>query len=439
MSSDASAVSADIANRRRANTIRVVELRRRLHREPELGWCEFQTTSFVRSQLEGVADVLVWGADLYGNAERLGVPAAKVLEAARRRAAENGVPVAELAAMDGGTGVVAELRGGRPGPTVAVRFDLDALPLEEQPVETEQAVRLDPSNVPGISHACGHDGHTAVGIALAERLAERRDDLRGTVRLLFQPAEEGTRGAAALIDAGWLEGVNTVLTAHLWPWLSVGQVAVGVGDLLATVKIDVALSGRAAHASIAPHEGANALNAAVAVVGALNALPRQPDSRAQINVGVLNAGVARNIIADSASIAMEIRCADNVELSRLSHDVERAVSAVASAFGVVSRIDVVGRAHAAQCDEALSKELAAAVHRRGGEPLEGVSIGGSDDAGSMMRHVQLAGGSAAYVLVGCGGSPLHTSRFSFDERALDVMLDLFVEHLLNDTARDGTL
>jgi amidohydrolase len=185
---------------------RLIETRRDLHRHPELGFEEHRTAGIV--------------------AERLAAAGYEV----RTGIAETGV-VGDLAG------------GGGDGPTVMIRADMDALPVSE---ETEHDYR---STVEGVMHACGHDGHVAVGLAVAERLAARQGEWPGRVRLVFQPAEEGLGGALRMVEEGVLDGVDAALGLHLWLGLPSGSVAVLPGPLMAaSTTLRITMHGRGATA-----------------------------------------------------------------------------------------------------------------------------------------------------------------------------------------------
>lgn len=394
---------------------RVIALRRDLHAHPETGWDEFRTTVLVRDALRTAGvDRLWWGGALYDGVERLGVPDAP------RGTGWEWLPGTERTALHGGTGVVADIVGGLPGPMTALRFDLDALPLTEDAGASHRPAREGfASRRDGVAHACGHDGHTAIGLVLADLLVDSRPRLAGTVRLLFQPAEEGARGARALVDAGWLDETERFLAVHLWPALPPGTVAAGVSQMLATTKLDLDFRGRSAHAAIAPHEGANALQAAVSTVAACAALPRMPGVRAQVNIGILHAGRARNVVPDAAYLAMEVRSTDHNEVGRLHDGVARIARGVAEAHDVTADLRIVGTAATAPCDPDLVTAVSTAVDAVGLIAVRNVPLGGSDDAGTMMRRVQELGGSSTYVALGCdAAAPLHTGRFDFDETVL---------------------
>jgi aminobenzoyl-glutamate utilization protein A len=414
----------------------VVEHRRTIHRRAELGWCEFATTSYLRRQLaEMGVDRIVWGDALFPSVERLGVPIRATQEAAGSLAKFWGVPPDDVAAMiRAGTGVVAEIVGSSPGPVVGVRVDLDALPIEESAAPGHRpAAEGFASEVAGVMHACGHDGHVAIGLGVARVLCQLRDVMHGTVRLLFQPAEEGTRGAVAFVDAGWLDDVQALVAMHIsgLTGLRTGSFSPGVAELLATTKFDVRFHGRAAHFASAPERGRSALMAASAVALLSQAIPRRPGARALVNVGRVDSGTARNVVPEHGELQMEVRAETDEEVGDLFSRVKQVVDGIGRGLEVETEILVVGRSPAADSSADLAATVAEAGAAAGLSRLDGLTMEASDDAAAMMRRVQDRGGSAVYLKVGtdlAGGN--HTPTFDFDEGCLRGGVELVARAVL---------
>ena len=237
----------------------LARIRRDLHRCPETGWLEMRTTAILAKALRAMGYETYTGRAVCKEGARLGLPDEAVLAAHAERALAQGAPEDELTqdVRAGYTGVIAVLRRGE-GPTLAMRFDIDALPMAECPQETHRPTREGFASVnPGMMHACGHDGHAAIGLGVARILAAHRDALRGTVKLIFQPAEEGVRGAHAIVENGWLDDVDVLLASHIAPTGQAddGDVTVGTWGSLATTKYDAGFTGRAAHAGGFPEQG----------------------------------------------------------------------------------------------------------------------------------------------------------------------------------------
>ena len=353
----------------------LIAWRRELHRWPELGFCEMRTSSRIARVLTelGFDQVLV-GRDVCDGAGRMGVPPQAVLDAAYEAAKAHGADPEFLpAARDGFTGVVGVLRCGA-GPTVALRFDIDALPLTEFDEPDRVPVREGfRSENPGVMHACGHDGHTAIGLGVATVLAAHRDMLHGTLKLLFQPAEEGVRGAKSLVDKGHLEGVDYVLGAHMAVSPD-GELSLGVnsGASLATAKYDAVFLGKTSHAGMAPQDGRNALLAAATAVLNLHAIPRHSGGDTRINVGKLTAGTGRNIVCGRAALELEVRGSTTEACDYMAASARRILEAAAAMHGCRVEITCVGRGG-----------------RGSQQPGPGRSAGGNADRG---RHPDSAEG-----------------------------------------------
>jgi aminobenzoyl-glutamate utilization protein A len=180
----------------------LIEIRRHLHTMPEEGWSEFRTTAFIIETLRSYGYEVLTGKKVINPDNCLG-RSQKVVDAGIAYAREHGVSEELLAEMDGLTGCVGVLDTGRPGPTLAVRFDIDCVPVTESTdADHIPAKEGFASTRPGLMHACGHDAHTSTGLALAHWVADHKDELKGRFKILFQPAEEGVRGAAGTTSKG---------------------------------------------------------------------------------------------------------------------------------------------------------------------------------------------------------------------------------------------
>lgn len=414
----------------------VVELRRDLHRHPELGWCEYRTTALVQERLEALTGIsMTGGRDLYRGLARLGLPERRIQDEALARARAGGVSPDRLEAMKGGwTGVSAELAFSTPGPVVAVRADLDALPLQEKDAAEHNPAREGfASVVPGVMHACAHDAHSAVVVGLAEVLANMGGELGGRVRFLFQPAEEGTRGADAFVRAGLLDDVDYVLTFHFLSnvGLGSGEVAPGISQLLPTRKFVVHLEGEPSQFASSPQRGRNALTVASAITLLSHALPRAPGSRSMVNVGRLEGGTAANIVPASAKLVGEVRADDQEDLDDLVERFGVLCRGLAAGFGVRSRIEETGYSTDPRCDEDLMEVVASAITASNLNVREPVALGASDDAALMIDRVQGHGGQGTYVAIGSEPyRPHHSADFDIDESVLGPTLELLTRTVL---------
>ena len=195
----------------------LVARRRNLHSHPETGWTEFRTASLIIKELEALGYEVHFGAEVVAEASMMGRPTAAELERYMKRAVTEGADLALVEKMAGGkTGVVGILDTGRPGKTVAFRFDMDCNDVEEDKGEGHRpAAEGFCSTHTKAMHACGHDGHVTIGLAVAKLLKENMDKLHGRIKLIFQPAEEGVRGALAMVDAGVVDDVDYLFGGHI--------------------------------------------------------------------------------------------------------------------------------------------------------------------------------------------------------------------------------
>ena len=364
----------------------VVALRRDLHRHPELAWNEHRTAGQVARALAG-----------------------------------HGL---ELKTGLGGTGVVAEARG-KPGPTLLLRVDMDALPIQEDSRSPHA------SEIPGAMHACGHDGHVAMGVAAARLAAARR--AAGTVRVLFQPAEEGEGGAQAMVAAGVMNQVEMAVGVHLWNELPVGTLGVKAGPLMAAVdRLRIVVRGRGGHGG-KPHRSADPVVAAAHVITTLQTIVSRevpPTLAAVVTLGSVHGGQAFNVIPDDVTLLGTIRTFD-AELRRsMPERVSRIAAGVTEALGCRAEVEVRPGNPPVVNDAAVAERARRAAARVVGE--ENVvepepTMGGED----MAIYFERAPG--CFVFVGSANpargldQPHHSPRFDFDEDALMIGTQFLVE------------
>ncbi|HVV12998.1 amidohydrolase [Amycolatopsis sp.] len=403
----------------------LVSLRRDVHAHPEPAFCELRTAALVLSRLRKLPVRLRMGPE----AMRLeGIPAypdEQALERFAGLAVANGADATDVETLAAqGTAVIADLEGTRPGPTWALRFDMDALPVAEAEdgghVPAAAGFR---SDYPGFMHACGHDGHVAIGLTLAERLADR--DFPGTVRFLFQPAEEGGRGARAMLGAGAVDGVDRFVAMHLGLDLAAGTVAAGITGIFATTKMRARFTGVASHAAAAPQDGRNALLAAATAVLGIHGLPRFSTADTRVNVGTLHAPGNVNIVPALAELTCEARSRDGAVNVDLTERVKQVLRGAAEAQEVTVEIEETGGSTSLDCDDELLDAVLVAAKAGGHETVRLHEMGGSDDASLFAEVVQRAGGRATYTVVGGGNpAPHHNPYFDVDEAALPIGVDV---------------
>ncbi len=366
----------------------MIELRRELHRNPELSGRETRTAARVCAVL-----------DRLGISYRSGVA---------------------------GTGVLAEIAGRQSGPGIVLRADMDALPVQEQTGLPFASATT------GVMHACGHDGHVAMLLGAAMELMVGEPPPL-PVRLLFQPAEETAEGAREMIRAGALKDAALIFGGHLDVRTPVGVITVGEGVMGAAYdSFRIEITGRGGHAA-RPHEAIDALAAGSAMVQAIQGLgsnPGDPARPAVITVGRFQAGSAPNVIAGTALLEGSIRTLAQDQRAALHLSVRREVEAVATRYGAQVQLQFQERAPVLINEPeptALAREAAVAVATETG--IRGVSEPnmGSEDFGYYLERVR-----GCYVRFGAApGSgefcPSHSGRFDFDEHALAVGAAYFAD------------
>jgi amidohydrolase len=362
----------------------IVSLRRQIHQDPELSWQETRTAARVTGFLDGS-----------GLAVRGGI---------------------------GGTGVLASTSGT--GRSVLLRVDMDALPLQE----TTGAAYA--SRVPETMHACGHDGHVAMGAGAARVLGART--LAGGVRVLFQPAEEGEGGAQAMVAAGVLDGVSSVFGVHLWNELPVGTLGVKAGPLMAAVdRVQIVVRGRGGHGG-KPHRSADPVVAAAHVVTALQtvvAREASPLQSAVLTIGSIHGGQAFNVIPDEVTLLGTIRTFDDALRRSMPERVTRIARGVAEGLQCTAAVEVRAGNPPVVNDAAMAEiaaRAAAAVVGEAGVVSPEPTMGGEDMAVYFDRV------PGCFVFVGSANAargldqPHHSPRFDFDEGALAIGTEFLV-------------
>ena len=405
-------------------------VRRDLHKHAETGWLEMRTSSIIARKLTDLGYKVLVGEDVCLREARMGVPEEAVLETQYERAVAQGADPEFVPYTKGGmTGVIGILECGE-GPTVAMRFDIDALGVFEASDEDHRPHREGFASInTGFMHACGHDGHASIGLGVAKILMEIKDSLHGTVKLIFQPAEEGVRGAKAIVEKGHLDDADFVIGNHISGRSEKSgdaDLIPGVYSSLATTKLDVAYKGKAAHAGSSPHLGNNALLAAASAVMNLNAIPRHGAGASRINVGTLHAGSGRNVIADEAKMELEIRGATTEINEYMTRYATKILENAANMFGCSCAIKLMGAAEALRSDKILADRVAAVAQQISLKPVESAASGGSEDYAYMMNRVQQHGGQAVFfrTLTDLSGIA-HGRYYDFDEKVMPAAVKVF--------------
>jgi amidohydrolase len=378
-------VSADLLAAARAIEPQMVEDRRRIHSHPELAYEEEQTSSLVRARLE-----------------------------------ELGIPFRSGLAK---TGVVATINGDRGnGRCVLLRADMDALPIDER-----SGVSF-ASQIPGRMHACGHDAHTAMLLGAARLLLDHRLDFAGTVKLMFQPAEEGAGGAPRMIEAGALTDppVEAAFALHVRPDLAAGKVSCSAGPQLAGADVfTITIQGHGGHAA-EPQTAIDAVVVGAQVVLALQTLVARevaPTASAVLTLGSFNAGERFNVIADRAVIKGTIRAFDDELFRHLEQRMREVVTGVASALRATAHVDLLGRCPPLVNDASMAERLAATARSLlGGDLVEAVKAEmWAEDFAFVLEKIP---GAMLWLGVKNADWPqpkaIHTTEFDLDESALPI-------------------
>ncbi|TLS38706.1 amidohydrolase [Pseudalkalibacillus caeni] len=413
-------------------TPQLIEWRRTLHALPELGFMEYITTYRIGKELEEMGFTIHVGKDALEKNSRLGLPNEAAITAHEEKAAEWGVEEPWLEKMRGGnTGLVATWDTAKQGDHVGFRFDIDALPINEATEETHLPSKNGfVSGEANVMHACAHDGHATIGLGVAKFISSNSDNLKGRFTLLFQPAEEGGRGARAMTDKGWLDDVDYFYSGHIGIHsMPVGTIAATTKGFLASIKFDVTFKGVSSHAGMHPELGKNALLAATTAANNLYGIPRHYDGVTRVNVGRLTAGSGRNIIPEDSYMEIEVRGETQDIGDYMAEKAKRIIKAAADMHDVSCTIEPVGVTEVLVCDEELIPKIQEWCESSEfvKEVLPSVPVSGSEDASLMMNRVQEHGGKATYMLFGTKlDYPHHHPQFDYEEDVLSVAVDTFV-------------
>lgn len=355
-------------------------IRRQLHEHPELSHEEFETTASIKKWLN-----------------------------------ESGIRVIDYGLK---TGVIAEVGGLRGGPVVAVRADIDALPIQE---ETGLPFK---SKVPGKMHACGHDFHTAAILGTALLLKEREAELAGTVRFLFQPAEEKAKGALQLIRAGALAGVEAVFGLHNKPDLPVGTIGIKGGPLMAAADgFVVEVEGRGSHAAV-PEAGLDPIVTAAHMITALQSIVSRNVSAldsAVVSVTRLNAGTAWNVISDKAVFDGTLRTFGDEVRSVVRERFEQVVHGVAAAFATKAAVKWLEGPPAVDNDQHWADTAVQTAKELGYQVVSPTPSPAGEDFAFYLKETE-----GLFVFLGTSGQQeWHHPAFDVDESALPVAASFF--------------
>lgn len=373
----------NFANRAQEIREEIVKNRRHFHKHPELSMVEIETTKYLVDELT-----------------KMGI---------------------EVQTFDDYYGLIATIKGGKEGKTVLLRADIDALPITE-----DSGVDFESVN-PGVMHACGHDCHTAMLLGAAKLLNEKRDELPGTVKLLFQSGEEAFIGSHYYWDKGHLNGIDAAFGVHVWPSIPTGKMAIMDGYLMASCdNFELTVNGKAAHGS-SPHLGNDAIVAASAAIvniqGIVSRLANPVDPLV-VTIGTVRAGTQFNIIADKVVMEGTIRAYTPESREIAMREIERIANQTAQNFGCSASLRYTNPPEFSVNNQDLElNELARNSARTlyGEEALQDTSKAmGSEDFSYIMEHIP----SSLFIFLGCLDeemgctAPVHNEKFKINEDLL---------------------
>lgn len=376
------------------------DLRRDFHRHPELGFQEHRTAEIIVRELSNLEDMVI----------------------------QAGVA---------GTGVVGTLKGGKPGRVILLRFDMDALPVEEN-----TGVDYSSENE-GLMHACGHDGHLAIGLTTARLLHEGRENLSGTIKFVFQPAEEGFGGAVAMIKEGILSDPvpEIALALHLWNEKPLGWIGITDGPVMsASETFQVRITGKGGHGG-KPHESIDPIVAAAGIINTLQSIVSReipPLDSGVITVSSIHGGEAHNVVPEQVTLSGTIRSFTEKTRDLLLKRFHEVVEQTAAAYLCRAKITIEDISPAVNNDP----KIAAVLRQTAGELFpqavidHGYQTMASEDMAFMMQEIP-----GCYCLIGSANSERgldakhHQPEFNFDEQALTQGVALLVS-AVHDLLKD---
>lgn len=365
-------------------------IRRKLHSEPELSWEEYETTNFVSAYLTD-----------------LGIEHRKTEP----------------------TGVIAEIKGGKAGETVALRADMDALPVEELNIDLPYA-----SKEKGKMHACGHDTHTAMLLIAAKVLNENKEELPGNVRLIFQPAEEAATGAKEMVKQGAVEGVDNVFGIHIWSQMPTSKVSCNPGPSFASADIfKVTFKGRGGHGAMPQDTIDAAVIASSFVMNVQSVVSRtiDPQQPAVVTVGKMEVGTRFNVIAENAVIEGTVRCFDAATRDHVEKQLQVYAENTANIYGGTAKVEYIrGTQPVINGKESaeLVQQVAAEAFGEDALYYEKPTMGG-EDFSFFLDEVP-----GSFALVGSGNPEKdtewahHHGKFNVDEDALVTGAELYAQY-----------
>lgn len=371
----------------------MIAFRRDLHQHPELQWEEFRTTQKVADEMD-----------------KLGISYRKT------------VP----------TGLIAELVGGKHGKTVALRADMDALPVQELNEGLAYQSLED-----GKMHACGHDAHTAMLVTAAKALKAIQSEIKGTVRFIFQPSEENAKGAKAMVEQGAVEGVDNVFGIHIWSQMPSGKVSCVVGSSFASADIfTIDFTGRGGHGAMpdACIDATMVASAFVMNVQAIVSRETHPLDPVVVTIGRMDVGTRFNVIAENARLEGTVRCFSIETRERVKKAIQRYAEHTALTYGATAAVDYQYGTLPVVNDEEDALFAQKIIQDSFGEDalLQEPPTTGGEDFSYFTEHTP-----GCFALVGCGNPDKdtewahHHGKFNVDEDAMKMGAEMYAQYAYN--------
>lgn len=417
-----------------------IKTRRDFHKFAEYAWTEFRTTSKIIDFLEEEGIETIVGKDIINPNYTWSYPSEEIIISEQKRAAKQGATFKNLDRMGGYTGVVAIIDSGKPGKTYGFRFDIDAVMINETKDENHRPNREGfASQNPGAMHACGHDGHITMGLFFAHILNKHKDSFNGKVKIIFQPAEEGDKGAESVVKSGILDDLDTIVGMHILGTKKEYPALAGTWrGLYATTKFDVEFFGKSAHAGMYPQEGRNAILAAVQSISMMQSFVQDSKGETRLNIGKISGGTGRNVVPDYCKIEVETRGSDSNVEKRLHEACVKCAKNTAAIYGCDTKVTTMGYGPTGSGNSSFANKIAEAAkvvpELKWTSPFND-NVGGTDDFAYMMGHLQSKGKKACYMNLFTkleGG--IHNSHYDMDESCLKVGVKVLVTvlNLLNE-------
>lgn len=366
----------------------LIKTRRDFHKHPELGFKELRTANIIKEYL------IEWGLEVY---PEIGI-----------------------------TGVVGVLKGNQDSPVIALRADMDGLPIQDQKSVPYK------STIDGVMHACGHDAHITMLLGAAYILSKFKRDIPGKIIFVFQPAEEGPGGANRMINEGVLEGVDMIFAQHVDPMIPVGQVGIQEYKAMAAIdKFKLKVNGISGHGAY-PHQSVDAILVSAHLITAFQSIVSRmidPLKETVITIGTINGGYRRNVIADSVEMGATIRTFDPDIREKIPHLLERVIKGITSSYGATYKLD-----YEFGYDPLLNDPLSVQFFKELASKMDDIDsiqtlspVMSSEDFGSFLSKVP-----GCFWWLGVGSNiGLHNPMFDIDERALKIGVNLLINTAIN--------